>query len=128
MISGVAGTLTSGLSALGGKGAQIAIGTTIDAGESVAKQINDNKGVTFTQTASDVVSNKIGGVVAKKLDGALGIKTAERQLSRAERVSAADPTSSGRANSVGAAKSSLDAKNGVKQAVGGAVDNTAQST
>ncbi|GEM_PF-6684525 len=127
-ISGVAGAATMGLSAIGGKGAQIAISTSIDAGESVANQLINNQSVSVTQTVSDVVANKVGGAVAKRLDGALGIKTAERQLSRAERVSAGDPSSSGRAQAVTAAKSSLDTKNAVKQAAGGVVGNTAQST
>ena len=127
LISGVAGALSGGLSALGGSTTQFAISTSIDIGESIAKQINNKKPVTASQTFSDVISAKVGGAIAKKIGGTFGIKTAERQLSRAERVSAGDPLSSGRATAVTAARATLNAKKGVKQAAGAVAGNEVQN-
>jgi len=140
VVSGLAGAATSGLSALEARGAFAAAGrlakyvpaaasTAVDVGESVSKQALSKEGkVTLGQTVSDVASNKVAGAIANKLDGALGIKTAERQLDRAQRVSAGDPTSSGRAAAVKSAQTSLDVRNGVKQAAGGVLGNTVQNT
>lgn len=90
LLSGLAGAASSGLSAFGGKATKIAISTSIDVGESIAKQMNSgmkegksfSESVTVGQTFSDVVSNKIAGGLTKNV-GADQIKTAERQLSRA---------------------------------------------
>ncbi|MGY3214563.1 DUF6443 domain-containing protein [Mucilaginibacter sp. HD30] len=140
LVSGLAGAATSGVSALGAKGAFAAAGrlskyapeaasTAIDVAESVTKQLTSTDGskVTLAQTASDVISNKIGGAVANKLDGVLNIKTAERQLDRAQRVAGNPPLTSGRANNVSQAQAKLNGKNYIKQAVGGTTGNLTQN-
>jgi RHS repeat-associated protein len=133
IISGVAGALTSGLSAIGGKGAQIAITTAIDVTESVAKQATSGDGnITLTQTVSDVVSNKIAGAVTKGAENVINTKTLSSEASRTARVSLADPSSTGRATRAATAQSNLNTTQTVNKAVGqtasGVVGNTIQNT
>ena len=132
LISGVAGTLTSGLSAIGGKGAQVAITTAIDVTESVAKQASVNGNVTLTQTVSDVVSNKIAGAITKGAENVINTRTLSSEASRTFRVSVADPSSAGRASRATTAQSNLNTAQTVNKAVGqtasGVVGNTIQNT
>lgn len=135
VLSGLAGAASSGLSAFGGKGTKIIVSTAIDVAESVGKQINSgmkegksmSESVTFVQTFSDVVSNKIAGALTKNV-GAEQIKTAERQLDRAARVAANDMTSSGRALAVKDAEKNLAKKLGVNKATESVVGNAIQNT
>ena len=133
LISGVAGALTSGLSAIGGKGVQVAITTAIDVTESVAKQATSGNGsVTLTQTVSDVVSNKIAGAVTSGADNVINTKTLSNEASRTARVSASDPSSTGRATKALTAQSDLNIAQTVNKVVGqtasGVVGNTLQNT
>ena len=133
LISGVAGALTSGLSAIGGKGAQIAITTAIDVTESVAKQATSGDGnITVSQTISDVVSNKIAGAITKGAENVINTRTLSSEASRTARVSLADPSSTGRATRAATAQSNLNTVQTVNKAVGqtasGVVGNTLQNT
>jgi len=133
LISGVAGAVTSGLSAIGGKGTQFAITTAIDATESVAKQINTGgiESVSLSQTASDVGSNKLAGFLTKKAENIVDTKVLKREADRTARISANDPSSTGRAAKAEAAKSSLNRAEKVNKIVGqtvsGGVGNTIQN-
>ena len=118
LISGGAGALTGGLSAIGGKGTQLAISTSIDAAESVAKQVNEGQGVTLAKTVTDVVGEKIGGTLTKKLDKIVDTKVTTKQLDRATRVSKGDPSSSGRKEAVTKLEKQLNVKNAVNQVAG----------
>ena len=135
-VSALAGAATSGFSAFGGRTTQFLTGTTIDAIESVAKQIitgvSQNKSfsesVTIAQTFSDVISNKVAGAILHKTGIEIDTKTAERQASRTARVSANDPSSSGRAAKAAAAKGSLTQINNINQITSGVTGNTIQNT
>ena len=132
-ISAVAGLATSGLSAIGGKGTQFAITTAIDAAESVAKQATSGNGsVTLTQTVSDVASNKVAGFMTKKAENIIDTKVLVKEADRTARVSANDPSSSGRAARSESAQSNLNKSERVNTIVGqttsGVVGNTIQNT
>ncbi|MFC3813320.1 hypothetical protein [Lacihabitans lacunae] len=132
LISGIAGAATSGLSAIGGKGTQFAI--TIDATESLAKQINTGgiESVTLSQTASDVVSNKAAGFLTKKAENIVDTKVLRKEADRTARVSANDPLSTDRAAKAETTQSSLNRAEKVNKIVGqtasGVVGNTIQNT
>jgi hypothetical protein len=150
LISGTAGALTSGLSALGGplagKAGQFIGGAVIDATESVAKQMEgkmfdkDNpmsfsdavNNVTLGQTASDVIANKVAGVLTKKAENVFDTKIATKDADRATRISANDPSSTGRALKAKEAKQELrrleqtNASTG--QTASGTVGNNIQNT
>jgi RHS repeat-associated protein len=133
MISAVAGAMTQGLSAVGGKGAQFVITAGIDASESVAKQLNSKEGtVTVAQTVSDVVSNKIGGELTKKASAIVDTKILKREADRARNISAGDPTSKSRAKTAETAQKSLATAERTNKATGqaasGTVGNTIQNT
>jgi RHS repeat-associated protein len=117
LISGGAGALSGGTSALTGKGTKFAVGTAIDAAESVAKQYNNNGEVSLTQTISDVAGEKLGGAMTKKLDNVVNTSVTTRQLDRAQRVSAGDPSSTGRKATVDKLEKELKIKNNVNQTV-----------
>lgn len=138
LISGAAGALTSGASVIVpknvvGKVAKEVATTTVDVVESFAKQYNEGsmQGKSFTesvflkQTASEVVTNKIGGKLMDNVN-ANGIKTAEKKLDRAQRIAANDVTSSGRANVVKTAETNAVIANGSKQVAFGPAGNTIQ--
>ena len=65
-----------------------------------------NGTVSLQQTFSDVAMDKTGGALTKNVN-ANGIKSAENQLDRAQRVAAGDPTSSGRAQTLFKAEGNL---------------------
>jgi RHS repeat-associated protein len=132
-ISGATGFATSGLSAIGGKGTQFVITTAIDATESVAKQATSGNGsVTLTETISDVASNKVAGFLTKKAENIVDTKVLRKDADRTARVSANDPSSSGRATRAETAQTNLNKANKVNKIVGqtasGVVGNTIQNT
>jgi len=137
LISTVAGAASGGVSAFVPKGAAgklvvegIKVG--IDATESAAKQYNETGSVSLKTTVTDVVTNKVAGKVTENVNvnSSSTIKTTKKQLDRANRVAAGDPTSSGRANTVNKLENKLsnqkNANAASQQAVGGVVSNTVQ--
>ena len=131
-ISAGAGALSSGLSAFGGKATQFAVSTGIDATESVLKQANESGKVTLAQTASDVVSNKVAGHVTRKAGNLVDTKILSREASRTARISAKDPSSSGRALKAETAKAALTKAEAIKTVVettaSGVTGNIIQNT
>lgn len=109
MISGVAGALTSGLSATGGKGTPLVITTSIDVADSMGKQAMGGDGsVTIEQTVSDVVSDEVAGFLTKRAENVVETKILRQEADRTARVSAKDPSSSGRSARARVAESKLD--------------------
>ncbi len=134
IISAGAGALSGGLSTIVPKGvtgkilvegAQVAI----DAGESALKQYNETGTVSLKQTITDVVTNKVAGELTKGVEvhSNSAIKTTEKQLDRAERVAAGDPTSSGRAAKVDKLEKKLSEQKGVNQAASQAASGLTSS-
>jgi RHS repeat-associated protein len=137
LISATAGALTGGVSSLVPKGAAgklLVEGTkvAIDATESMAKQYNETGTVSLKQTVTDVGANMVAGKLTEnvKVNSNSTIKTTEKQLDRAQRVAAGDPTSSGRAATVNKLENKLATQNGTNQAVNqaasGATSNAIQ--
>ena len=132
-ISGAAGFATSGLSVIGGKGTQFAITTTIDTAESIAKQaISEDGSITLSRTVSDVASNKVAGLLTKKAENIIDTKVLGKEADRTARVSANDPSSTGRAARAETAKSNLNKAETINKITGqtasGVVGNTVQNT
>jgi RHS repeat-associated protein len=143
LISAGAGALSSGASAFvpksaAGKVVGEVITTTIDAGESVLKQYNEgsqqgksfSESVSLSQTASDVVANKVAGKLTEnvQVNSSSTIKSTERQLDRAERVAAGDPSSTGRAATVNKLENKLTTQNRVNQAANQAATGVVSAT
>jgi RHS repeat-associated protein len=137
-ISAVAGAASGGLSAFTPKTAAAKVlvkvaATGIDATESALKQLNESGTVSLTQTLSDVVVNKIGDKLTEHIKvNTNEIKTTERNLDRAARIAAGDPTSSGRAATVKQLEKKLVIQNGEAQAASkvasGVTSNAIQAT
>ncbi len=85
-VSGVAGAFSGGISSISklGKGAQLAIGASIDAGESVGKQVISGGELNGGQIISDVVMGRIGG--QSKVFSDANIKVKENRLDRVMRI------------------------------------------
>jgi hypothetical protein len=117
-VSGVAGMASGGLSSIKnfGKAGQIVLGATVDAGESVGKQVISGDNISGEQILSDVVMGGIGGQ-AKVFDDA-NIKVKENTLDRTQRIAKNDPASSGRAQNVNDAQKSVDFANRMNDAAG----------
>ncbi len=139
LISAAAGAATAGVSAFVPKttAAKVVVEvvkTGIDVVESAAKQYNETGSVSLKQVGADVVTNKVAGKVTEKVNvnSSSTIKTTEKQLDRAERVAARDPTSSGRAATVNKLENKLanqkGANSAAQQGVGGVVSNTLQAS
>jgi RHS repeat-associated protein len=137
LISAGAGALSGGVSAFVPKttAAKIAVEgvkIVVDAGESAAKQYNETGSISLKTTLTDVVTNKVAGKMTENVNfnSSNTIKTTEKNLNRAERVAAGDPTSSGRANTVNKLENKLanqkNANASSQQAAGGVLANTAQ--
>jgi RHS repeat-associated protein len=101
--------------------------TGLEAGESAANQYIQNKTVDGQQMLSDVLMDKAGGALTKNVN-ANGIKSAENQLDRAQRVVTGDPTSSGRQQKFTDAGNNLTTQqakaNGASAAVGSVLQET----
>jgi RHS repeat-associated protein len=126
-VSGIAGAVSGGISSIAklGKGAQLAVSATIDASESIGKQVVSGDDISAGQVVSDVVMGGIGGQT-KVFDNA-NIKVKENALDRTQRIAKNDPTSSGRAQNVTNAQKSLNASNNINNAAATAVSNTLQT-
>ncbi len=137
LISAAAGAASGGLSTVAPKGlagkvlvkgAEI----TVDATESMAKQYIETGKVSLKQTVSDVATDQVAGKFTEnaQVNSSSTIKTTEKQLNRAERVAAGDPTSSGRAAAVEKLENKLASQKGaniaVNQAASGATSNAIQ--
>lgn len=130
-VSATAGALSGGLSAFAPKGVagkvvKEVVSTGIDAVESAVKQYNDNGKVSLVKVATDVLSNKVAGKLTDNVKSN-SIKTAEKQLDRAQRIVKGDPTSSGRAATVKKLESNLNAQKAAKQVSSGATGNALQA-
>jgi hypothetical protein len=118
-VSAGAGFFTAGVSSFSGKTAQTLISTTIDVTESVANQATTgDRSITLTQTISDVVSGYVGGALTKNADKVIDTKPLKRDASRTARISANDPSSSGRAARAESARSDLNQAQNLNQIVG----------
>ncbi len=102
LISGTAGALTGGLSAINNTGVKVGVGLAIDIAEEGAQQLNTNKTLDIStidteKLATDVIQGKfidktLGDVIKPiKKVSADKVKTAERKLDRAERVAGDNP-------------------------------------
>jgi len=133
-ISAGAGFVSSGTSAfipkgVVGKVVKKGVEVTIDAGESMLQQYNETGTVSFSETAKDIFANQVGGRLTEnvKVNSSDAIKTSEKQLDRAKRVSSNDPASSGRAATLKKAENKLAVQNGANQAANQAAAGTASS-
>lgn len=126
-VSGVAGAVSGGISSIAklGKGAQIVVSATVDASESIGKQVVSGDNISAEQVVSDVIMGGIGGQT-KVFDDA-NIKVKENAVDRTQRIAKNDPSSSGRAQNVKDAKSSLNTANNINNAGATAVSNTLQT-
>jgi len=127
LVSGGAGALSGGLSTLKNVGTvgKLVIGATLDATESISKQVIDGNEVSTTQVVSDVVMGGVAGQ-AKVVDNA-NIKVKENTLDRAQRIAAGDPSSTGRAANVSKASNNLNIANAKNQVVGSVSGDAAQT-
>lgn len=126
-VSGVAGMASGGLSSIKnfGKVGNIALGATVDAGESVGKQVISGDNISGEQIISDVVMGGVGAQ-AKVFDDA-NIKVKENRLDRTQRIAKNDPSSSGRAQNVKDAQGSVNFANRINDAAGTAAGNILQT-
>ena len=135
--SALAGALSGGASSFVPKGAagkvlKEVVSTSIDAAESAVLQYNETGTVYLKTVATDVLTDKAAGKLTGNVNVNSGsaVKTTEKQLNRAQRVAAGDPTSNGRAATVNKLENKLanqkTANNAAQQAASGAVSNTAQ--
>lgn len=147
-ISAGTGALTSGVSAFTSRatsklvqeGGEFVLETAVDATESVLKQINTgalegksiSESVSFEQTASDVISNKVGGTITKKFESVIDTKVTERNLDRAERIASGSNPRQSRVENVNTLRTQLRNQNTVNQVVeqgtSGAAGNALQET
>jgi RHS repeat-associated protein len=123
LIAAGAGAVSSGASALVPRGvvasvAKAVASTAVDAAESVTKQYVETGDVSAKQVLNDVAANKVGGLMAGKVNTA-AIKTSENQLKRVENIAIGDATSSGRQKAVSNAQTKVAAANAPKQAAAG---------
>jgi RHS repeat-associated protein len=101
--------------------------TGLEAGESAANQYIRTGAVDPKQMLSDVVMDKTGGALTKNVN-ASGIKTAENQLDRAQRVAAGDLTSSGRQQKLTDAGNNLNTQQTKANAASAVAGNALQET
>lgn len=132
LIAGAAGALTSGSSAFVPKGAIATVAkgvatTGMDALESAGKQYVETGDISSKQVFTDVIVNKVGGVIVGDVNSA-AIKTAEKRLNRVEKIANADPTSSGRQKAVSNAQNNVAWVNAPKQVLDGVSGNTLTAT
>lgn len=138
LIAAGAGAVSGGMSALAPKNA-IAKGVVkgtdllVSAGESAAKQYNDEGKIEGLKVLTDVGAGVAGTAFTKnvKVNSSSAIKSTEKQLDRAQRVAANDATSSGRAATVKKLETKVSsqkaANQGAQQAASGAVSNIMQA-
>ncbi len=126
VVSGIAGGLTSGTSALGGKFTNEAIKTGISTAESVAKQATTGDGkVTLSKTVTDVIGDKIGDVGTKKLQNVLSLPS-QSQMTRAQSMSGPNAKASRQADLAKLTKET-NIKTTVNQVVREGSSNTASN-
>ena len=132
VISGAVGMATGGVASVMksmAKGAikkevQMAANTALEVTESVGKQVVSGNDISLTQTVSDVAMSKVGGQVKVVSDA--NIKVKEKGLDRVSRISANDPKSTGRAQNVKKAQSSLNSANNMNTTANSVTGNTLQ--
>ncbi len=95
--------------------------------ESVTKQAASGNKVALGQTVSDVIANKVGGEVVKKLGLEVNTTPLARDADRTARVAVGDPTSSGRAQAVSTANNKLNTALGINQTANSVAGNTVQN-
>ncbi|MEL6276717.1 MAG: RHS repeat-associated core domain-containing protein, partial [Bacteroidota bacterium] len=110
--------------------------TSVDVGESVAKQALDGD-VTLEQTVSDVLMTKLGGAATSNFEGpelVRNISFLRRRADRARRIANGDPASSGRAATAAQTRAALNrgqasnliTRNASEDIVGETAENTFQ--
>ncbi|MBK8485173.1 MAG: RHS repeat-associated core domain-containing protein [Saprospiraceae bacterium] len=119
-ISGGAGMLSGGVSSLAklGKFSQIALNTTIDASESVTKQVVQSGSISATQLISDIALGGLGN--QSKVVNNSNIKIKENALNRSQRI--------GKENKIRLAKSDLSFANLSNAASGSLIGDALQKS